>query len=91
MRTGDFGLPEGCSVHYDLEVVELLRQLALREEGPALVRYCREYADEHGHRPTAVQAWRAGYNPGCQCEAGWFGTLDRTGTNCLPDQPLRLH
>jgi superfamily II DNA or RNA helicase/diadenosine tetraphosphate (Ap4A) HIT family hydrolase len=75
METGDFGLPEGCSVSYDLESVELLRELTRREQGPALARFCRAYNAEHGRRPTAVQAWRASYNPGSFRPRGWFGGL----------------
>jgi hypothetical protein len=40
--------------------------------------YCRSYADERGHRPSAVQAYEAGYNP-TSARAGhghWFGFLD---------------
>jgi len=76
MRTGDFGMPDGCSVSYDLEIVDLLAELAWRERGPVLQQYCRQYAEEHGRRPTAVQAWKAGFNPGSQRDAGWFGALD---------------
>jgi superfamily II DNA or RNA helicase len=63
MASGDFGLPEGCSVSYDLESVELLKGLTEREQGSALLRFCRAYLAEEGRRPTAVQAWRAGFNP----------------------------
>lgn len=31
MRAGEFGLPEGCSVSYDIETVELIRGLTARE------------------------------------------------------------
>ena len=79
MRSGEFGLPEGCSVAYDIETVELMRELTAREQGPALIRYCRSYAAEHGRRPTAVQAYRAGYNPGSQTRLGWFGALAEAG------------
>jgi hypothetical protein len=75
METGEFGLPEGCSVSYDLESVQLLRELTRREQGPALARFCRAYHAEHGRRPTAVQAWRASYNPGSFRPRGWFGGL----------------
>ena len=87
MRTGDFGLPEGCSVRYDLEAVDMLSELARREQGPALTRYCRGYVSEHGYRPTAVQAWRAGYNPGSQRQLGWFGALDEMGVLAPGEQP----
>jgi superfamily II DNA or RNA helicase/diadenosine tetraphosphate (Ap4A) HIT family hydrolase len=83
MRTGDFGLPDGCSVSYDIEVVDLLAELTQREQGRALHVYCRQYFDEHGRRPTAVQAWRSGYNPRAQQALGWFGALD--GMDLLTD------
>jgi hypothetical protein len=79
MRTGDFGLPEGCWVSYDIEAVDLMRELTAREQGPALIRYCRSYMAENGRRPTAVQAYRAGYNPGSQTRLGWFGALHDAG------------
>lgn len=75
VETGDFGLPEGCSVSYDLESVELLKELTKREQGSALVRFCRAYAAEEGRRPTAVQAWRAGFNPASFRAVGWFAGL----------------
>lgn len=62
MHTGNFGLPEGCSVRYDLEVVDLLSSLAEREEGRSLVGYCLAYHAEHGQRqckhggPVTTQA-----------------------------------
>jgi hypothetical protein len=79
MMSGDFGLPEGCSVTYDLEAVELLKELTKREQGPALIRFCRAYVAEEGRRPTAVQAWRAGFNPGSLRPLGWFGGLAQSG------------
>jgi hypothetical protein len=84
MRTGDFGLPDGCSVSYDLEVVDLLEALTRQEQGPALHKFCRQYFDEHGRRPTAVQAWKSGYNPRSQQALGWFGALD--GMDLLSDE-----
>ena len=87
MRTGDFGLPDGCSVHYDLEVVDLLAELTRREQGPALTRYCLSYFEERGARPTAVQAWLSGYNPGSQSAVGWFGALDQMGLLSDAEQP----
>ena len=77
MRTGDFGLPDGCSVDYALEVVDLFSELVRREQGPALTQYCRAFAEENGRRPTAVQAWESGFNPGSQRALGWFGALDQ--------------
>ena len=78
MRTGDFGLPSGCSATYDVELVDVLRTLTRVGARSALEDYCRSYADERGHRPSAVQAYEAGYNPtSARTKYGhWFGFLD---------------
>ncbi len=59
----DFDLPEGCSVDYDLTVVEMLRQLTHTSARDAIEEYCRSYMEEEGLRPTAAQAFRAGHDP----------------------------
>jgi hypothetical protein len=78
MQTGDFGLPSGCSASYDVELVEILRNVTRAGARSALEDYCRSYADERGYRPSAVQAYEAGYNP-TSARAGhghWLGFLD---------------
>lgn len=77
MRTGDFGLPDACSVTYDVELVDILRATARVGARSALEDYCRSYADERGRRPSAVQAYEAGYNPSsARAEHGhWFAFL----------------
>jgi len=81
MRTGDFGLPQGCSATYDVELVNILRAIARVGARSALEDYCRSYADERGRRPSAVQAYEAGYNPAsARSEHGnWFAFLDDLG------------
>jgi superfamily II DNA or RNA helicase/diadenosine tetraphosphate (Ap4A) HIT family hydrolase/HKD family nuclease len=78
MRTGDFGLPPGCSATYDVELVDILRAVSRVGAHSALEDYCRSYADEHGYRPSAVQAYEAGYNPSsARARYGhWFAFLD---------------
>lgn len=78
MRTGDFGLPPGCSATYDVELVDILRAVSRVGARSALEDYCRSYADEHGYRPSAVQAYEAGYNPSsARARYGhWFAFLD---------------
>ena len=78
MRTGDFGLPPGCSATYDVELVDILRAVTRVGARSALEDYCRSYADEHGYRPSAVQAYEAGYNPSsARARHGhWFAFLD---------------
>jgi hypothetical protein len=78
MRTGEFSLPEGCSVMFDVEAVEMLSKLARVSVRNALREFCLSYEAEEGRRPTAVQAWRAGHNPAAARSTynGWFGLLD---------------
>jgi hypothetical protein len=78
MRTGDFGLPPGCSASYDVGLVNILRRLTRAGARSALEDYCRSYADERGYPPSAIQAYEAGYNPASARAAHghWFGFLD---------------
>lgn len=73
-------LPPGCSVTWDLDVIDFYKEL-LRRRGDlatdALREYVLSYTDEHGSRPTAMQAFRAGLNPGsARGEGGWYGLLE---------------
>ena len=81
LESGDFGLPSGCSVTYELETVDMLRRLARVSAKSGLEDYCRSYFDEEGVRPSAVQAFLAGYNPSAvrATHGGWFGFLTNIG------------
>jgi superfamily II DNA or RNA helicase/diadenosine tetraphosphate (Ap4A) HIT family hydrolase/HKD family nuclease/SOS-response transcriptional repressor LexA len=81
LERGDFALPEGCSVDYDLEAVDLLRTLAASSSRSAIDEYCRSHAEEDGTRPSATQTFHAGYNPASvrAKHGGWFGYLDHLG------------
>jgi len=81
LRSGTFQLPEGCSVEYELEALDILvRLLGQRGAGSALIRYLEERAGETAARPTAVQAFRAGLNVGAaNKDGGWFALLDGLG------------
>ncbi len=77
VRTGDFGLPPGCSATYDVDLVDILRTVTRIGAQSVLEEYCRSYTDERGRRPSAVQAYEAGYNP-ASARAGhghWFAFL----------------
>lgn len=92
-EAGEFELPAGCSAEFELEAVELLRQLlaqradrrgrAARDEAAALTEYCLNYAEEHGARPTAAQASRSvGIKPSSgsvKRARGWHRYLDSLG------------
>ncbi len=90
MRSGDFDLPAGCSVHYDVEVVDLLRQLVRLGRTDLVADFCRRYHEEHGRRPTAIQAYRAGVNPEQprRTHGGWFRFL--AGLDLLDDAERRV-
>ena len=78
MRSGEFGLPAGCSATYDVELVDILRAIPRGGARSALEDYCRSYADERGHRASAVQVYEAGYNPSsARTRHGhWFAFLN---------------
>jgi superfamily II DNA or RNA helicase/diadenosine tetraphosphate (Ap4A) HIT family hydrolase/HKD family nuclease len=77
MGTGEFGLPPGCSVSYDLTLVDMFRGLVRLSGRDSLKEYCRTYFEEEGRRPSAAQAFRAGYQPSAARakHGSWFGLL----------------
>lgn len=75
------GLPEGCSIVVDPEVVDLLRELLgpLRQQD-LMIELIRQWVDEHGRRPSALElAVRSGRTLQFNAQGGWFGQLDRLG------------
>lgn len=92
-EAGEFDLPQGCSAEFELEAVELLRQVlaqragrrgrAARDEAAALAEYCINYAEEHDARPTAAQVSRSvGIKPSSgpiKRARGWHRYLDSLG------------
>ena len=77
LESNNFGLPEGCSVDYDLTVVEMLKALSRTSSRDAIEEYCRAYMEEEGLRPTATQTFRAGYDPAVVTGTygSWFNFL----------------
>lgn len=77
LESKDFGLPEGCSVDYDLEVVEMLKTLSRTTSRDAIEEYCLAYMEEEGIRPTAAQTFRAGHDPAVVTgpHGSWFNFL----------------
>ncbi|OBA95582.1 restriction endonuclease subunit R [Mycolicibacterium fortuitum] len=77
LENNDFDLPAGCSVDYDLEVVEMLQRLTHTSARDAIEEYCRSYMEEEGLRPTAAQTFRAGHDPAIVTTkyGSWFGFL----------------
>lgn len=81
LEDGEFDLPEGCSISYDLTVVDMLRQLSRTTTQDAIEEYCRSYLAEEGLRPTAAQAFRAGHDPAAVTAkyGSWFAFLRTAG------------
>ncbi|GAB98507.1 putative ATP-dependent helicase [Gordonia namibiensis NBRC 108229] len=81
MEDGDFDLPPGCSVDYELVVVDMLKSLTRTTASDAVEEYCRSYQEDEGLRPTAAQTFRAGHDPATVSSrpGGWFGFLDTLG------------
>ncbi|MCY3888715.1 MAG: DEAD/DEAH box helicase family protein [bacterium] len=87
IESGDFELPQGCSVEFELGAVELLRQMISHRAGRqgreavALADFCRNYFEEHDSRPTAAQASRSqGIKPGSgpiKRAGGWHRYLSQ--------------
>jgi superfamily II DNA or RNA helicase/diadenosine tetraphosphate (Ap4A) HIT family hydrolase/HKD family nuclease len=77
LENKDFGLPAGCSVNYDLTVVDMLRKLSRTTTRDAIEEYCRSYMEEEGLRPTAAQTFRAGHDPAILATkySSWFAFL----------------
>jgi hypothetical protein len=89
MQSGEFGLPAGCEVNFDLEIIELLDELVRRRESQTdlLAEYVRSHLEEEGLRPTQAQAFRSGLNPArTQTKVGWFPFLRQIGA--LADEEL---
>ncbi len=76
-RRGDFNLPEGCSVVYEVEAIDLLASMTRRSTREALADFCLEYTEANGYRPSAVQAFRSGFNlrSARPAHGHWFGLL----------------
>ena len=94
LRSGDFELPPGCAVDFDLEAVDILSSLASPSitEAERLEEFCRNYESENGIRPTAAQAFSS---VGVQTSSepvrdagGWHRYLDGLGLLEPDEQPV---
>ncbi|MEN8207350.1 MAG: DUF3427 domain-containing protein [Pseudomonadota bacterium] len=64
LERGEFDLPTGCSVTYELEALNILKALAKPSFGAdATAIWYRSFRERNGERPTASEAWHAGYDP----------------------------
>lgn len=78
----DWNLPQGCSVDWELEALDLLKGLGNdqleSEPGSELIRWVQDYTEQYGHRPTALQAFVARKDPATarRHHGGWFRMLE---------------
>ncbi len=94
LQSGDFDLPPGCSVDFDLETIEILSRLASpsMSEAERLGEFCRNYASENGVRPTAAQAFSSvGVQPSSSSVSdaeGWHRYLNGLGLLAPEEQAV---
>ncbi len=93
LQGGDFELPTGCSVDFDLEAVEILSRLSSpsRSQAKRLEEFCRNYESENGIRPTAAQAFssvgvKTSTKP-VRDAGGWHRYLNGLGLLTTEEQP----
>ena len=64
LERGELELPDGCSVEYELEAMNILKQLAKPTVVSDQISYWfRSFKELHGRRPQASEAWHEGYDP----------------------------
>jgi superfamily II DNA or RNA helicase/diadenosine tetraphosphate (Ap4A) HIT family hydrolase len=82
LEKGEFDLPTGCSVTYELEALNILKALAKPSSvADATVTWYRTFRERHGERPTASEAWHAGYDPKAMRRGfgSWLGFVHAEG------------
>lgn len=64
VERGEVEMPPGCEVTYELETIDIYRQLLRPKPAEDLLfqRY-QDFLDQNGSRPTAVELFREGYLP----------------------------
>jgi len=81
-QRGELELPAGCSVTYDLAALDILRDLARLPKGAEALRiWYQDFEAQHGYRPSATEAWTAGYDPASArtTYGSWFGFVKAMG------------
>jgi superfamily II DNA or RNA helicase/HKD family nuclease len=78
LDSGEFALPEGCSVDYEVEVLQGLLSMLPATRGRSLAGFVEAWRAEQGYRPTAAQTFQAGYNP-ASAPGRWFAFLLERG------------
>ncbi|WP_170337756.1 DUF3427 domain-containing protein [Ruegeria arenilitoris] len=91
LQAGEFHLPPGCEVTYELEVIDILQSLLRPKEGAAeLEAFYADFRDRNGVRPTAVEVFRNGFDPRASGHGGWLDFVRDMGDQ-LPERPFATH
>ncbi len=91
LQAGEFQMPKGCEITYELEVIDILRNLLRPKEGAAeLEAFYVDFRDRNGIRPTAVEVFRNGFDPRASGHGGWFDFVRDMG-DALPERPFATH
>ncbi|WP_420768115.1 DUF3427 domain-containing protein [Roseovarius sp. S4756] len=91
LQVGEFQMPQGCEITYELEVIDILRNLLRAKEGAAeLEAFYVDFRDRNGIRPTAVEVFRNGFDPRESGHGGWFDFVRDMG-DPLPERPFATH
>jgi len=90
LRDGAMVLPEGCSITYDLEALDILESLVPKAAGSADVvqAYYEDFRARMGIRPTAIETFHDGYNPSRTGRESWLSFVSEMDD--LTDQERRL-
>jgi superfamily II DNA or RNA helicase len=82
LLAGEYDLPPGCEVTYDLETIDILRSLLRKTAGTdALQAFYSDFKERHGQRPTATELFHEGYNPRSLrlSHGSWLGFVKSMG------------
>jgi hypothetical protein len=91
LQAGEFQMPHGCEITYELEVIDILRNLLRPKEGAAeLEAFYVDFREQNSIRPTAVEVFRNGFDPRASGHGGWFDFVRDMG-DALPERPFATH
>ena len=82
VSAGTAEFPPGCEVTYDLETLDIIKSLLRISSGDETLKsYYRDFKERHGERPTAIEMFHDGYNPGAfrRGYGSWLGFVKAMG------------
>lgn len=73
VQRGEFELPAGCSITYELEVMDFLRAMLRERPGQSeLEAFYHDFKLRNGVRPTAAETAHSDFDPSRTGHGGWF-------------------